>query len=131
VVGSGALAGYQVGPVTLPLWGPAPSEVDEREVVLGFRPEDVLPAAAADAVAVDAVVTGVEYTGRHHAVTLAVGAPPVTAPGAGLAAPGGATLRALFPARQPVRAGDAVRVWLDARRAHIFDAVTGRGLHHP
>jgi multiple sugar transport system ATP-binding protein len=131
VVGSGGLAGYQVGPVTLPLWGPAPSEVDDREVVLGFRPEDVLPTAAADAVAVEAVVTGVEYTGRHHAVTLAVGAPPVTAPGAGLAAPGGATLRALFPARQPVRAGDAVRVWLDARRAHVFDAVTGRGLHHP
>jgi multiple sugar transport system ATP-binding protein len=131
VVRSGGLAGYQVGPATLPLWGPAPSDVDDRELVLGFRAEDVLSAAAADAVSVDAVVTGVEYTGRDQAVTLAVGAPPVTAPGAGLAASGGATLRARYPARQQVRAGDAVRVWLDARRAHVFDAATGRALHHP
>ena len=131
VVHAGELAGYQVGAVTLPLWGPAPSEVDDRELVLGFRAEDVLTAAEADAVPVDAVVTGVEYTGRHQAVTLAVGAPPVTAPGAGLSASGGATLRALYPARQQVRAGDAVRVWLDARRAHVFDAGTGRALHHP
>ena len=131
VVRTGGLAGYQVGPATLPLWGPAPSEVDDRELVLGFRAEDVLPAAAADAVSVDAVVTGVEYTGRNQAVTLAVGAPPVTAPGAGLSAAGGATLRALYPARQPVRAGDALRVWLDARRAHVFDAGTGAALFHP
>jgi multiple sugar transport system ATP-binding protein len=130
-VRAGGLAGYQVGAVTLPLWGPAPPEVDDRRLVLGFRPEDVLVDADADAVPVDAVVTWVEYTGRHQAVTLAVGAPPVTAPGAGLSAPGGATLRALYPARQPVRAGDAARVWLDARRAHVFDAGTGRALHHP
>jgi multiple sugar transport system ATP-binding protein len=131
MVGTGELAGYRVGAVTLPLWGPAPSEVDDRELVLGFRAEDVLPAAEADAVSVDAVVTGVEYTGRHDSVTLAVGAPPVTAPGAGLAASGGATLRALYPVEQRVRVGDAVRVWLDARRAHVFDAATGRALHHP
>jgi len=98
--------------------------------VLGFRAEDVRTAAQVDAVPLDAVVTGVEYTGRHQAVTLAVGAPPVTAPGAGLAASGGATLRALYPAGQQVRAGDAVRVWLDARRAHVFDAGTGLALHH-
>jgi hypothetical protein len=24
-----------------------------------------------------------------------------------------------------------VRVWLDGRRAHVFDAGTGRALHHP
>ena len=131
VIRSGGLAGYQVGPTSLPLWGPAPSEVDDRELVLGFRAEDVLPAAEADTVPVDAVVTGVEYTGLHQMVTLAVGAPPVTAPGAGLAASGGATLRALYPPRQPVRAGDAVRVWLDARRAHVFDAGTGAALAHP
>jgi len=131
VVHAGRLAGYQVGAVTLPLWGPAPSEVDDRGLVLGFRAEDVATEAEADAVPMDAVVTGVEYTGRNHAVTLAVGAPPVTAPGAGLAASCGATLRALYPARQLVRTGDAVRVWLDGRRAHVFDAATGRALHHP
>ena len=68
VVHAGELAGYRVGAVTLPLWGPAPSEVDDRELVLGIRAEDVLTVAAADAVPVDAVVTGVEYTGRHQAV---------------------------------------------------------------
>lgn len=143
LVHAGELAGYQVGSVTLPLWGPAPAQVDDRPLVLGFRPEDVRTdpatdpdagrdaAAEVDTVPVDAVVTGVEYTGRHHAVTLAVGAPPVTAPGAGLSAAGGATLRALYPARQQVRTGDAVRVRLDARRAHVFDAATGTALFHP
>jgi multiple sugar transport system ATP-binding protein len=117
--------------------------VNDRPLVLGFRPEDVRTdpamdtdagrdaAAEVDTVPMDAVVTGVEYTGRHHAVTLAVGAPPVTAPGAGLSAAGGATLRALYPARQQVRTGDAVRVRLDARRAHVFDAATGTALFHP
>ncbi len=143
LVHAGELAGYRVGSVTLPLWGPAPAEVDDRPLVLGFRPEDVRTypatdteagrdaAAEVDTVPVDAVVTGVEYTGRHHAVTLAVGAPPVTAPGAGLSAAGGATLRALYPARQQVRTGDAVRVRLDARCAHVFDAATGTALFHP
>jgi multiple sugar transport system ATP-binding protein len=127
------LAGYQVGRWTLPLWGPAPSDVDgARPLVLGWRPEDVRPGdSSADAVAVDAVVTAVEYTGRHQAVTLAVGAAPVDTPGAGLAAAGGATLRALWPARESIRAGDATRVLVDARRAHVFDAVTGQALHHP
>jgi multiple sugar transport system ATP-binding protein len=133
-----ALAGYQVGTRTLPLWGPAPSGVDGRELVLGFRAEDVRPgsgsgsgSASSDAVTLDAVVTAVEYTGRHQAVALAVGAPPVRTPGAGLAAAGGATLRALYPPRQPIRVGDATRVAVDARRAHVFDALTGRTLHHP
>jgi len=127
------LAGYQVGRWTLPLWGPAPSDVDSaRALVLGWRPEDVRPGeSSADAVAVDAVVTAVEYTGRHQAVTLAVGAAPVNTPGAGLAAAGGATLRALWPAREAIRAGDATRVLVDARRAHVFDASTGASLHHP
>jgi multiple sugar transport system ATP-binding protein len=129
-----SLAGYQVGTRTLPLWGPAPSGVDGRELVLGFRAEDVqpgAPSASSDAVTLDAVVTAVEYTGRHQAVALAVGAPPVRTPGAGLAAAGGATLRALYPPRQPIRVGDATRVTVDARRAHVFDALTGRSLHHP
>ena len=127
------LAGYQVGRHTLPLWGPAPSEVDDRRpLVLGFRPEDVRPGdPSADTVGLEAVVTAAEYLGRNQAVTLAVGAPPVTAPGAGLAAPGGATLRALWPPREPVRAGDATRVAVDARRAHVFDGITGVALHSP
>lgn len=135
LVVSDGLAGYLVGRWTLPLWGPPPSEVDGgRELVLGFRPEDVRPSASSlppSAVALDAVVTAVEYLGRNQAVTLAVGAPPVTAPGAGLVAPGGATLRALYPAHDPIRAGDAIRVAVDARRAHVFDGITGATLHSP
>ncbi len=131
VVGEGELAGFAVGPRTLPLWGPAPPGLAGRELVLGFRPEDVAPHPSSDGVPLDVVVTAVEYTGRHQAATLAVGAAPVTAPGAGLVAPGGATLRALFPPHDPVAAGDATRVWVDARRAHVFDATTGAALHHP
>lgn len=133
LVAPGGPAGYQVGRWTLPLWGPAPSGVDDAgPLVLGWRPEDVRPGpASSDAVAVDAVVTAVEYLGRNQMVTLAVGAAPVTAPGAGLAAPGGATLRALWPPREVIRAGDATRVALDARRAHVFGAVTGATLHSP
>ena len=129
-VGSGALTGYQVGPRTLPLWGPGPA-LPPGELVLGFRPEDVHRGPWPDAVELEAVVTAVEYTGRNQAVTLAVGAGPVAAPGADLAAAGGATLRALFPAGDPVRPGDAVRVSVDARRAHVFDPATGAALHHP
>jgi multiple sugar transport system ATP-binding protein len=138
LVATDGLAGYEVGNRTLPLWGPAPSDVDGgRALVLGFRPEDVRAASPSpsssspSAVALDAVVTAVEYTGRNQAVTLAVGAPPVTAPGAGLAAPGGATLRALYPPHDPIRAGDAIRVAVDARRAHVFDGITGATLHNP
>ena len=81
----------------------------------------------------DAVVTVAEYTGRHNVLTLAVGAAPVTAPGAALSAgtSSGATLRSLFPPRSAVRIGEAVRVAVDAARAHVFDPETGRALWHP
>ena len=132
LAGSDGLAGFVVGSRTLPLWGPAPAGLAGRELVLGFRAEDVLVSGtSSSAVALDAVVTAVEYTGRHQAVTLAVGAGPVTAPGAGLVAAGGATLRALFPPRERIAVGDATRVSLDARTAHVFDATSGTALHHP
>jgi multiple sugar transport system ATP-binding protein len=133
------LAGFVVGPRTLPLWRPVPpslaSHVD-RDVVLGFRAEDVHDAAAGqdpESVALDAVVTDAEYTGRHTVVTMAVGAPPVVTPGAEMAAGSGAgaTLRSFFPARSAIRPGDAVRVAVTAASAHVFDARTGEALWHP
>ncbi|HZB51433.1 MAG TPA: ABC transporter ATP-binding protein [Mycobacteriales bacterium] len=138
-VSAGGLGGFAVGGRTLPLWRPLPEPLrpyPDREVVLGLRAEDVRDAAGGadpEAVALDAVVTLVEYTGRHNVLTLAVGAAPVTAPGAALSAgtASGATLRALFPARTTVRPGDAVRVAVDAARAHVFSAETGRALWHP
>ena len=139
LVSSGGLAGFEVGSRTLPLWRPVPEPLRPyagREVVLGLRAEDVRDASAGtepEAVGLDAVVTLVEYIGRHNVLTLAVGAAPVTAPGAELSAgtSAGATLRSLFPPRAEVRVGDAVRVAVDATRAHVFDPDTGRALWHP
>ena len=132
------LAGFTVGTRTLPLWRPVPPPLRDlvgREVVLGLRAEDVHDAAAGhdqDSVTLDAVVTDVEFCGRHNVVTLAVGAAGVpgasTPPGGG---PPGETLRSRFPARSGVRPGDAVRVAVEAGRAHVFDAVTGTALWHP
>jgi multiple sugar transport system ATP-binding protein len=139
LVSSGGLAGFAVGRRTLPLWRPVPEPLRPyvgQEVVVGLRAEDVRDAAAGtdpELVALDAVVTLAEYTGRHNVLTLAIGAAPVTAPGAALSAGSGsgATLRALFPPRAEVRVGDAVRVAVDAARAHVFSAATGRALWHP
>jgi multiple sugar transport system ATP-binding protein len=88
---------------------------------------------APDSVALDGVVASVEYTRRQNVVAAAVGAPPVTAPGTELAAgsSSGATLRFLLPPRAAVRAGEAVRLAVEAARAHVVDAVTGRALCHP
>lgn len=139
LVTADGLAGFEVGSRTLPLWRPVPAPLRPYAggpVVLGLRAEDVHDAAAGpdpEAVTLDAVATLVEYTGRHNVVTLAVGAEPVTAPGAALSAgvASGATLRAFFPPRSAVRPGDAVRVAVDAARAHVFAADTGRALWHP
>ena len=134
VVGGGQ-AGFEVGPRTLPLWGPVPPPLEEyvgRDVVLGLRAEDVADAAGGsdpDAVALDGIVTHVEYTGRQNVVTVAIDAPPVIAPD--VEPSGGATLQALFPPRDVVRTGQPVRVAVEAARAHVFDAVTGKALWHP
>jgi multiple sugar transport system ATP-binding protein len=123
LVVSGGMAGFRVGSRTLPLWRPVPEPlVDhvDRDVVLGLRAEDVSPAAPGldpDAVALDAVVTSAEFTGRQNVVTAAVAA--------------GAMLSVLFPPRVAIRPGDAVRIAVDAARAHVFDAVSGRALWHP
>ena len=139
LVTSGGLAGFEVGTRTLPLWRPVPEPLRPyvgRPVVIGLRAEDVHDATAGtnpEQVALDAVVTAAEYTGRHNVLTLAVGAAPVTAPGAALSAgtSSGATLRALFPPRAAVRVGDAIRVAVAAARAHVFDPETGRARWHP
>jgi multiple sugar transport system ATP-binding protein len=132
---AGGQAGFEVGSRTVPLWGPVPPPLRDaagRELVLGLRAEDVHDAAAGhdpDAVALDGMVTGVEYTGRHTVVTVAVSAPPIDAPGTiGARA---ATLRTMFPPRAVVVPGDAVRVSVEASRAHVFDASTGAALWHP
>jgi multiple sugar transport system ATP-binding protein len=133
------LAGFRVGARTLPSWRPVPDPLRGhvgRELVLGFRAEDVFAADgghSADAVALDGMVTDVEYTGQRNVVTVAVDALPGD-PRDALAAAGasgGATLRSFFPPRAVVRPGEVVRVAVDASRAHVFDAGTGSALWHP
>lgn len=136
---AGGQAGFTLGARSLPLWGPVPPPLREhigRDVVLGLRAEDVHDARDGhdpDAVVLDAVVQEVEYTGRSTVVTLAVGAPPVTAPGSesSVDRSRGATLRSFFPAHTDVRRGSAVPVAVAAADAHVFDAGTGVALWHP
>jgi multiple sugar transport system ATP-binding protein len=138
LVSAGGQAGFAVGARTLPLWQAVPPPLLDhvgREVVLGLRAEDVHGAQAGhgpNSVTLDAVVRGVEYTGRQNVVTLEVAAPRVVAPGSELSAgsSSGVTLRSFFPPRAVLRPGNAVQVAVDATRAHVFDAVTGRALWH-
>jgi hypothetical protein len=60
-----------------------------------------------------------------------IDAPPVLAPGADPPAGRGARLPAGYPAHDPVRVGDRVRVAVDGTRVHVFDPGTGRALWHP
>ena len=138
LVSAGGQAAFRVGTRTLPLWQAVPPPLLDhvgREVVLGLRAEDVHDAAAGldpDAVALDGVVSHVEYTGRQNVVAVVVGVPPDD-PGGGLlgGGPPGGTLHSFFPLRAVIRPGDAVRITVDAARAHVFDPATGRALLHP
>ena len=135
LVVSAGMGGFRVGTRTLPIWRSVPDPLLAhvgRDVVLALRAEDVSPATSdhdPDSVALDGTVISAEYTGARNVVTVAVAAPPVTAPG--VASSERTTLRVLFPPRAVLRPGDAVRVTVDAARAHVFDAVTGRALRHP
>jgi multiple sugar transport system ATP-binding protein len=139
LVVAGGQAAFTMGKRTLPLWGPVPPPLRDhlgREVVLGLRAEYVHDNAAgcdADAVVLDAIVEEVEYTGRSNVVTLAVGAPPVTAPGSGSSVDRlrGATLHSCFPPHAEIRRGAVLEVAVTAADAHVFDAETGQALWHP
>jgi multiple sugar transport system ATP-binding protein len=72
----------------------------------------------------------VERLGPATHVTVELDVPPVWAPGADRPA-GRARLAAVYPAHDPVRAGQPVRVAVDATRVHVFDPATGRALWHP
>jgi multiple sugar transport system ATP-binding protein len=138
LVSAGGQAGFEVGTRTLPLWQEVPRPLHDhvgREVVLGLRADDVHDAQASpnpDSVTLDAVVSDVQYTGRHNVVALVVDAPRVVAPGGELSrSSSGAMLHSYVPPRAVIRPGDRVRIAVEAARAHVFDAVTGRALWHP
>jgi multiple sugar transport system ATP-binding protein len=138
LVFSAGTAGYQVAARTLPLWAPMPAQLRDRVgqyVVLGVRPEHVYDATAGcdpEFVALPATVLAVEHTGPVQHVTLAVQAPPVTAPGAGAdVRTSRAQIRARFPARVRVPPGTSVQIAVDVGRAHVFDGATGEALWNP
>ncbi|MFC4944419.1 ABC transporter ATP-binding protein [Pseudonocardia sp. GCM10023141] len=126
LVTGGGDAGYRIGVRTLPLWGPAPAGLrDGDPVLVGLRAEDVHEAGAdADpaAVTLRAVVHGVEPHGHHSVLNARLQV-------AGEA--DGARLAARLPSHSRLRPGDVAELVVDARRAHVFDPVTGRALLHP
>ncbi|MGB2712450.1 MAG: ABC transporter ATP-binding protein [Conexibacter sp.] len=113
-----------------------------RRVILGFRPTD-LGLAPMDAPADDATLTVradvVENLGADSVVVFAVDAPSVVAGASSAAvdrqdsrllAEDGrrALLAARLPGRQPIAAGELVRLRLDGRHLHFFDPETGMTL---
>jgi multiple sugar transport system ATP-binding protein len=128
LVTSGGAAGFRVGERTIPLWGPVPAALASRvdsPVLLGLRAEDVTEARSdADpaSVALPVSVRSVERP-AHDALVSA----EVSLPGEA----DGARLLARIPGGTPLREGSRAELLLDARRAHVFDPVTGEALLHP
>ncbi len=121
------LAGYQVGTRVLPFWRPVPPELTGHigaEVLLGLRAENVRDAARdldPEVVAIRALVTAVEPTGRDALVTATAEDVLDRA----------AQLRSIFPARSGVAVGHVVELGVDVTRASVFDPATGRAIWHP
>jgi len=138
MVSTNGMGAFEVGGRVLPLWGPLPPELlphAGRQVVLGLRAEDVLAAADAgpDRVVLDGLVTAVEFAGRHSVVAITVETGSLE--GAGTPAMDslavGATVRTLVPVAAGLHPGDHLPLAIDARTAHVFDALDGRALWHP
>jgi multiple sugar transport system ATP-binding protein len=138
LVESGGQAGFRVGPRTLPLWGPVPAGLLAcvgREVLLGFREEDFFDAGRETdpgRVTLPGLVRGVDFTGPHVVVTVELAVPAARPPYAERIADGPqARVRVRFPGRASPAIGSTVQLEVDAARAHVFDPITGRALHHP
>ncbi|MHA6628625.1 ABC transporter ATP-binding protein [Pseudonocardia sichuanensis] len=128
LVASGGCAGFQVGGRTLPLWGPVPAGLAAHvgaPVLLGLRAEDVAeagPGADPASVALPVSVRRVERPGADAVVSA-----EVTVPGEA----DGASVVARVPGGTALREGARAELVVDARRAHVFDPVSGEALLHP
>jgi multiple sugar transport system ATP-binding protein len=119
LVESSGMAGYDVGFRILPTWAPVPAELrdhGDRLLQLALRPEHLHEHPLPEHGTITGLVTRVECTGHYAYVTLAAG---------------GRQLTARFGGRTEVRVGTLATVGVDIARAHVFDAETGRALHHP
>jgi multiple sugar transport system ATP-binding protein len=85
-------------------------DFDERDLVLGVRPEDV---RLGDNGAMTGEVFGAEYLGTTQIVTLS------TAHG---------TVRARLPANVPIRRGERIGLAFRSEKLSLFDKATGRAL---
>ena len=148
VVSSAGMGAFEVGRRILPLWAPLPSELAGhvgRQVVLGVRAEDVhlMEAgtdrvdppgyARADLAVLDAMVINVEFSGRHSVVYASIEVSSLEDAGSPVMdeLSVGAGLCAMAPSQAHLRPGAPISLALQARRAHVFDAVTGLALWHP
>jgi len=139
LVRAAGLAGVQVGDRTVPFWAGLPPELEgyqDRDVALGWRPEDVQDAAGVDdpdVARLRGVVVATEFTGPSVLAFLELDAPPATGEGVEPWVPPGdrARLVARLPRDHPVQLGMFLTLAVDAARAHVFDPATGVALWHP
>jgi ABC-type sugar transport system ATPase subunit len=87
----------------------APPPGAGTEVVVGVRAEDLAVTGADDAVAFDAQVERVEFSGARYLAAGRVGNSPVS-----------------FEVAARVAPGDSIRLYAPRARLHFFDAQTGR-----
>ncbi|MEF7617267.1 sn-glycerol-3-phosphate ABC transporter ATP-binding protein UgpC [Aquincola sp. MAHUQ-54] len=110
----GGVLQVRCGPLLLPL--PAhlqPASPDARRVVLGVRPEHVLPVAAGTPGALAARAVQVEQMGAYTLATFEAE---------------GLRLRAMLSRDEAVAWGDTRTLGLDAQRLHLFDSETGASM---
>ena len=126
---------------------PGLAQFEERNVILGIRPEDLEDAALARDIPEDQRITGrVELTealGAEIMVHFTVDAPPAMtdemrelARDVGdeemrlaQAESGGAVMVGRFGARSRVKPGDDISIAVDTRALHFFDPDTGLGIY--
>ena len=139
LVSAAGVAGVRVGDRTVPFWAGPPPELEghqNRDVVLGWRPEDVLDAAGVDdpdVTRLRGVVVATEFTGPSVLAFVELDAPAPTGDGVEpWVRPGGrAVLVARLPRDHPVQLGMSFTLAVDAAQAHVFSPETGLALWHP
>src|SRR4051794_5221536 len=139
LVRAAGLAGVQLGERTVPFWAGLPPELEgyqDRDVALGWRPEDVQDATGVDdpdLARLRGLVVATEFTGPSVLAFVELDAPPATGEGVEPRVPPGdrARLVARLPRDHPVRLGMFLTLAVDAARAHVFDPTTGIALWHP
>ncbi len=139
LVSAAGLAGVRVGDRTVPFWRGTPPQLEghqDRDLVLGWRPEDVLDAAGVDdpdVARLRGFVVATEFTGPSVLAFVELDAPAPTGDGVEPWVPPVARARlvARLPRDHTVQLGMSFTLAVDAARVHVFDPATGLALWHP